>query len=47
MLLSGAWLIFPTYMIYVFAQDILQGLAMASGDFTSRPAKMAASSKDE
>ena len=33
-------------MSYVFALDILQGLAMASGDFVSKPAK-AATSKDD
>lgn len=28
---SGFWLILPTYMIWVFGNNILDGLAMASG----------------
>lgn len=27
---SGAWIVLPTYMVYVFAKEILQGLAIAS-----------------
>lgn len=28
---SGAWIILPTYMIYVSGSEILQGLAVAAG----------------
>ncbi|TKA71666.1 hypothetical protein B0A55_05288 [Friedmanniomyces simplex] len=28
---NGAWLIFPVYMMYVFGQEILQGLESAAG----------------
>lgn len=28
---NGAWLVLPSYMIYVFGTEILQGLATASG----------------
>jgi hypothetical protein len=28
---SGAWIVFPTYMIYVFGSEILEGLEMAAG----------------
>ncbi|KAK0285061.1 hypothetical protein LTR35_005263 [Friedmanniomyces endolithicus] len=28
---NGAWLVFPTYMMYVFGQEILQGLVTAAG----------------
>lgn len=28
---SGAWLIFPSYIIYVTGSEIIQGLAIASG----------------
>ena len=38
---SGSWLVFPTYMAFTFATDILQGLAIASGDSSSVPAKVA------
>lgn len=31
---SGAWLILPSYMCYVFGSEMLQGLAIASGDVT-------------
>ena len=44
---SGAWLVFPTYMGYVFAKDILRGLAIASGDVSSRPARLAIEGKDD
>ncbi|KAK5129115.1 hypothetical protein LTR08_003903 [Meristemomyces frigidus] len=27
---SGAWLVFPAFMIYIFAQEILQGLEVAA-----------------
>lgn len=27
---SGAWLLLPTYMIYVMGGEILEGLALAS-----------------
>lgn len=29
---SGAWIVFPTYMLYVFGAEILQGLELASGE---------------
>jgi hypothetical protein len=29
---SGAWLIFPAYMIYVFWEELVEGLTMASGE---------------
>ena len=29
---SGMWLVFPTYMIYILGQEILEGLAIASGE---------------
>ncbi|KAI9810478.1 MAG: hypothetical protein M1827_006254 [Pycnora praestabilis] len=32
---NGAWLVFPSYMIYVFGQEILQGLAIASGSLST------------
>lgn len=28
---SGAWIVFPSYMVYVFGREILQGLGVASG----------------
>ncbi|KAL3588424.1 hypothetical protein FPOAC2_10579 [Fusarium poae] len=28
---NGMWLIFPTYMVYAFGRDILDGLTLASG----------------
>lgn len=31
MLESGAWLILPSYMIYVMGSEILQGLTIAGG----------------
>lgn len=42
---SGAWIILPSYMVFVFARDILQGLAIASGDVSSTPVRLAASIK--
>jgi hypothetical protein len=30
-LLSGAWLVVPSYLIYVFGSEILQGLEIAAG----------------
>jgi hypothetical protein len=30
-LTSGAWLVLPSYMIYVCGSEILQGLAIAAG----------------
>lgn len=30
-LFSGAWLILPTYMIYLTGSEILQGLTIAAG----------------
>lgn len=44
---SGAWLVFPSYMTYTFGRDILDGLAKASGDTSSKPAKAASASKEE
>ncbi|KAG8534118.1 uncharacterized protein KY384_000962 [Bacidia gigantensis] len=38
---NGAWLVGPSYLIYVFGRDILLGLAIASGDTKSAPAKAA------
>ncbi|KAI9703576.1 MAG: hypothetical protein M1836_007346 [Candelina mexicana] len=32
---NGAWIVLPTYMTYVFAQEILQGLAIASHSSSS------------
>ncbi|KJY02042.1 hypothetical protein TI39_contig263g00015 [Zymoseptoria brevis] len=29
---NGAWIIFPLYLSYVFGQEIIQGLEMASGE---------------
>lgn len=34
---SGLWIVFPAYIIYVTGQDILEGLAVASGDAGSVP----------
>ena len=28
---SGAWIVFPTYMIYVFGKEILDGIDAATG----------------
>jgi hypothetical protein len=28
---SGLWVLFPSYMVYVFGTEILQGLDLASG----------------
>ncbi|KAL2043085.1 hypothetical protein N7G274_004145 [Stereocaulon virgatum] len=44
---NGAWLVFPSYMGYVFARDILHGLAIASGDASSKPARATTPTKDE
>ena len=44
---SGMWLVLPTYMAYVLAVDILAGLAIASGDSTSTPARFAITAKEE
>ncbi|KAL9071098.1 MAG: hypothetical protein Q9161_004437 [Pseudevernia consocians] len=44
---GGLWLAFPSYMIYEFAGDILHGLAIASGDRSSKPARAATPTKDE
>ncbi|KAI9717784.1 MAG: hypothetical protein M1812_004513 [Candelaria pacifica] len=32
---NGAWIVLPSYMTYVFAQEILQGLAVASQNSSS------------
>ena len=44
---SGAWIVLPSYMVYAFGRDILHGLAIASGDSTSKPARAASPSKDD
>lgn len=44
---SGAWIVLPSYMVYVFGKDILRGLAIASGDSESKPARAAESGKDD
>jgi len=28
---SGAWIVFPTYLGYVFGKEIIQGLEFAAG----------------
>lgn len=33
---SGAWIVLPSYMIYVFGAEILQGLESAAGDHRKR-----------
>lgn len=33
---SGLWLIFPTYMIYVFGGEIVQGLEAAGAAASSK-----------
>lgn len=42
-----AWIAFPSYMTYSFAKDILRGLAIASNDTSSKPARAATPIKDE
>ena len=32
---SGAWLVFPSYMIYLTGSEIIQGLTIAAGAATS------------
>ncbi len=44
---SGAWLVLPSYMTYAFGKDILDGLAKASGDTSSKPARAATPIKNE
>lgn len=44
---SGLWLVFPSYMVYEFARDILHGLSIASGDRSSKPARAATPTKEE
>ena len=44
---SSMWLVFPIYMIYDFSISILKGLAIASGDTSSAPAKSVTPSKDD
>ncbi|KAK0510087.1 hypothetical protein JMJ35_007481 [Cladonia borealis] len=44
---NGAWLVLPSYMGYLLARDILHGLAIASGDASSKPARAAEPIKDE
>ena len=33
---SGAWLVFPAYMVYVFGAEILEGLETSSGYASKR-----------
>jgi len=33
---SGAWIVLPSYMIYVFGAEILQGLESAAGEHRKR-----------
>ncbi len=42
---SGFWILLPAYMTHTFGRDILQGLAIASGDLSSGPVRAAASLK--
>lgn len=44
---NGAWLVLPSYMGYLLARDIIHGLAIASGDASSKPARAADRTKDE
>ncbi|KAL6713520.1 hypothetical protein ACLMJK_008985 [Lecanora helva] len=44
---NGSWIVLPAYMTYAFAKDILNGLAKASGDTSSKPARAATPTKDE
>lgn len=44
-LFSGLWIVLPTYMIYVFGAEILEGLEAASG--VSVPLTAANEFKDE
>ncbi|KAL9612279.1 MAG: hypothetical protein Q9167_003102 [Letrouitia subvulpina] len=37
---NGSWILLPGYMIFVFGADIVQGLAIASGDIGSSPANV-------
>jgi hypothetical protein len=34
---SGAWLVFPSYMIYLTGSEILQGLTIVAGGTRSSP----------
>lgn len=43
---NGAWIVLPTYMVYVFGRDILEGLVIAS-DPIGGPARAAVSRKEE
>ena len=44
---SGLWIVFPSYMIYVFGQEILEGLAIASGEDPGMSRKSTLAIKDE
>ncbi|KAM0803365.1 hypothetical protein BDR22DRAFT_840588 [Usnea florida] len=44
---NGAWIIFPSYMIYTFSRSILHGLSIASGDHLSTPARAVTPTKEE
>ncbi|KAI4153321.1 MAG: hypothetical protein L6R39_001604 [Caloplaca ligustica] len=36
---TGLWIVLPAYMVYAFGTDILQGLSIAGGDQSTKPAK--------
>ncbi|KAI4165260.1 MAG: hypothetical protein LQ342_001128 [Letrouitia transgressa] len=44
---NGPWVLLPGYMMFVFGADIVQGLAIASGDIGSSPAKVVNAIKHE
>ena len=45
---SGAWIALPSYMVYVFGQEILEGLALASNEsIDSEPARDLLAIKNE
>jgi len=33
---SGAWIVAPSYMLYVIGGDIMEGLELASGETTKK-----------
>jgi hypothetical protein len=39
---SGAWIVVPSYMIYVFGRELVDGLAIASGEDSTASAKAVA-----
>ncbi|MCJ1254802.1 hypothetical protein MMC24_002618 [Lignoscripta atroalba] len=45
---NGAWIALPSYMVYVFGQEILEGLALASNEsIDSEPARDLLAIKNE